>query len=528
MWKRDTLKKKAKQSFKRNYWAMVAVCFLVAFMAGGFSESMTAIRQYSSTAAHTVQAVTGQGSHLTNADSIWGIIRSISENSMANAGGGDVGVINGAINTITQTGGLVFRTVDAVVTFMNGGSVLSGILLLCAALLSAAYFLFVAYPVQVGQARFFLEGRSYAETKISRLFFLYRQKQVWNTVKIMFFRTLFLVLWWCTLVGGVIKTYEYRMIPYILAENPNIPCKQAFALSKAMMQGNKWHAFVLDISFVGWNILSIATGGLLGFFFVNPYRTATNAELYVTLREAAQTEEMPYATALHNLLLIPTQKPNFPENPFQFATEDDDTHRRFITMPNCLRSYSFQTIVLLFFTFSIAGWVWEVLLELVTNGILVNRGTMHGPWLPIYGSGGCLVLLLLQKVRKHPVLTFGLTCLLCGVMEYGTSWYLEWSKGVKWWDYSGYFLNLNGRICLEGVLVFGLGGCAFIYFLAPLCDDLYKKISGKVKLAICCVLLVLFSADFAYSHFHPNMGEGITDYGMPAAVSGSLPLPPKE
>lgn len=169
-------------------------------------------------------------------------------------------------------------------------------------------------------------------------------------------------------------------------------------------------------------------------------------------------------------------------------------------------------LILLFFTFSGIGWLWEVCLHIVQDGTFVNRGVMYGPWLPIYGSGGVLILVLLRKVRKRPVLTFFLTVLICGIVEYGTSWYLEVTKGTKWWDYSGYFLNLNGRICAEGLLLFGLGGCAFIYLLAPLFAGLYEEIPLHRRKLICVLLLTAFMADFSYAQTHPNMGKGITDY----------------
>ncbi len=83
--------------------------------------------------------------------------------------------------------------------------------------------------------------------------------------------------------------------------------------------------------------------------------------------------------------------------------------------------------------------------------------------------------------------------------------------GVKWWDYSGYFLNLNGRICAEGLLVFGVGGLAIVYIIAPVIDNLIRKADEKKVMAVCTSLMVIFAADVVYSQFHPNMGEGITN-----------------
>ena len=148
---------------------------------------------------------------------------------------------------------------------------------------------------------------------------------------------------------------------------------------------------------------------------------------------------------------------------------------------------------------------------MVQSGEFVNRGVFHGPWLPIYGSGGVLVLVVLKKLRDRPVATFFMTVLLCGIVEYATSWGLERMYGVRWWDYSGYFLQLNGRICAEGLLVFGLGGCAFIYILAPLMMEYgIRRMSMKVRGLLCALLLALFALDFWYSREAPNSGEGIS------------------
>ena len=84
-------------------------------------------------------------------------------------------------------------------------------------------------------------------------------------------------------IPGIIKAYEYRMIPFILAENPDIKMEDAFALSKRMMDNEKLNAFVLDISFIGWMILGALSCGIFHIFYVNPYYQLTNAELYLVL-----------------------------------------------------------------------------------------------------------------------------------------------------------------------------------------------------------------------------------------------------
>ena len=128
-----------------------------------------------------------------------------------------------------------------------------------------------------------------------------------------------------------------------------------------------------------------------------------------------------------------------------------------------------------------------------------------------FEAGFVLVLLTLYKLRDKPWLEFWATVAVCGVVEYFTAYYLETVYDRRWWDYAGYFLNLHGRICAEGLLVFGLGGMAVVYGVAPLFDNLLHKVRRSVLIGLCAALIALFCVDQAYSHFHPNEGEGITD-----------------
>lgn len=174
------------------------------------------------------------------------------------------------------------------------------------------------------------------------------------------------------------------------------------------------------------------------------------------------------------------------------------------------KNYGLTSYILFFFAFSIGGWIWEVSLHFINYGVLVNRGTMWGPWLPIYGSGSIIVLVLLRKVFKRPVLTFFLAMLLTSTIEYMTGWYLETVHGMRWWNYNGYFMNLQGRICLEGSLVFAVGACLVIYVAAPKLDELFQKINIKIKKVICIVLICAFFVDLCFSSVNPNAGKGIT------------------
>jgi len=168
------------------------------------------------------------------------------------------------------------------------------------------------------------------------------------------------------------------------------------------------------------------------------------------------------------------------------------------------------SLAAMFFIFAAFGWVWELFFYYVQQGKFINRGFLHGPWLPIYGVGGLIVLIFLFIFRRKPVLHLIATVVLCGVVEYAGGWALETLFHQKWWDYSGYFLNINGRVCAEGLFVFGVAGMAFIYVLAPLLDNLIRKANQKKLVPVEAVLLVIFIADLIYSCFVPNSGDGIT------------------
>lgn len=175
-----------------------------------------------------------------------------------------------------------------------------------------------------------------------------------------------------------------------------------------------------------------------------------------------------------------------------------------------MRNYSMRSLILMFFIFSVSGWLWEVGLHMVNYGEFVKRGVLHGPWLPIYGSGALLILTLLKRLRHRPVLEFFSIIILCGVVEYITSWVLEMVSGQRWWDYTDYFLNLNGRICVEGLLVFGIGGMMLVYVLAPGLDSLIRNVQRGVAVFLCVLLTCLFLADLSYSAGNPNTGDGVT------------------
>lgn len=147
--------------------------------------------------------------------------------------------------------------------------------------------MFISNPLNVGAHNFFMQNAD-QPASLDSIVDPFKKGHLVNIWLVMFMADLFCALWTLLLIiPGVVKSYEYRMVPYILAEDPAIEWRDALAASKRMMNGNKMAAFILDLSFLGWKILSAFTAGILGIFYVRPYVEATNAELYLTLKEQA-------------------------------------------------------------------------------------------------------------------------------------------------------------------------------------------------------------------------------------------------
>lgn len=437
---------------------------------------------------------------------------------------------------------------------------------------------FVLNVFQVVMRRMYLEGRCYDKVPAQRAMFLLKVRKWKKAAITLLLQSIYYFFWCLTLIGGVVKRYSYAMIPYIIAENPDMSARETITLSRRLMKGHKWECFVLELSFLGWDLLGAATMGLVSIFYTNPYRIAVMGEYYAYIREQGKEKKIKNAELLNDEYLFKkAEQPVLAEvyedvrssgtqpvtvldeltgfrkwlsdlfgvvvwnskdekryeqeavrairlfyakealegkcYPTRLYPIPEKAKRAWIGGLHYIRHYSVWSLVMIFFAMSLIGWMWEVSLHMITDGTFVNRGVLHGPWLPIYGAGSVLILTLLNRLRSKPAAEFFMTILLCGCIEYFISWYLEQAyAGMKWWDYNGYFLNLHGRICAEGLLTFGLGGMLLVYFLAPILDDLFRRIPQKLLVSICLGLLLVFCTDQLYSRINPNTGDGITTY----------------
>lgn len=258
MWTRARLKEEAKNGLKRfGYWMPLLVTFVTGLISGGLSTTGT-----SATNTVTTEYTSEYHGELTPT----GFAHFLEE---------IFGEMGAALEGFFTNPLIVMTTVFLIALGLVIGLVAA-----------FGWSAFVAGPVVVGKNRYFMEHRAF-DSKFERLFWSFKKGRYMNVVKIMFWRDVKVFLWsllfW---IPGIIKSYEYCMVPYILAENPEISSERAFEISKLMTKGEKWKIFVLQLSFIGWYLLGTICC-CVGGIFVEPYYEATFAELYQVMREKA-------------------------------------------------------------------------------------------------------------------------------------------------------------------------------------------------------------------------------------------------
>ncbi|MBO4904599.1 MAG: DUF975 family protein [Lachnospiraceae bacterium] len=223
MWSISDLKMKGKAAFKSNYWRCVLVALILSILTAGSSAS-------------------GSGNSAKNAEQL-----NIDNEQVA------------AILAIVASIALVFTIVWIIVR------------------------IFVLNPLEVG-CHSFLKKNLDEHVDLSCLkdgFADYKKSAI-----TLLYRDVYLALWFLLLfIPGFIKAYSYMMVPYIVLDNPELSPKEVITRSRQMMNGHKWRAFCLDLSFIGWGLLSVLTFGLVGILYAQPYRRSTRAALYLEIKD---------------------------------------------------------------------------------------------------------------------------------------------------------------------------------------------------------------------------------------------------
>ena len=229
MWNRQQVKEQAKLIMKRNYWKMFVVTLIASTLTGEKTTIIERIQDFAS-------------------------------------------------NNISYDTSPIFYSSNFQYIFYSFISV--------ASILGILYTIFIGNVIVVGKNRYFIKNHV-ENPELGEIFSGFKGNYL-NVVKIMFLMDLKTLLWlFLFIVPGIIKAYEYSMIPYLLAENPNLSADEAFSLSKQMTTGQKADLFVLDLSFIGWIILGLICCGI-GILFVLPYPQATRAEVYLILRDSVK------------------------------------------------------------------------------------------------------------------------------------------------------------------------------------------------------------------------------------------------
>lgn len=155
----------------------------------------------------------------------------------------------------------------------------------------------------------------------------------------------------------------------------------------------------------------------------------------------------------------------------------------------------FLNYFLLFFIYSVLGWIAESIYVSILQKKAVNRGFLIGPYCPIYGCGSVLMILYLTQYKNNFITVLLLSMLICCFLEYITSYLMEKIFKARWWDYSNKKYNLNGRICGENALLFGIGGLAIIYIIQPIVQNLIALFNPKIIIILSIIFFIIFVTD---------------------------------
>jgi uncharacterized membrane protein len=276
MWTRGELKQKGMAAFKANYWSCVLVALIISLIAGGGGAGGG---RGGSNFGSAIQNIQNQ----KDGDSVTDIVD------------GD------ELDFETDIKDKLDGNDDAKAA-IGAAAIIIGLavfaIILAAIVIGFAISAFLLNPIKVGCNKFFVRNLN-EPAQLNHLSSGFDTNYK-NVVKVMFFKDLYLLLWALIPIAGIfiaiVKGYEYRMIPYLLADDPNMEKDAAFARTREMMTGEKFNAFVLDLSFLGWHLLSLLTVGILEIFYVAPYVQSTDAALYETLNGGYTVEGPGYGS----------------------------------------------------------------------------------------------------------------------------------------------------------------------------------------------------------------------------------------
>ena len=488
MYNRSQIKRASKASLKNHYWRNIFIALIAVITVTGSLNSLFVDLfknrvdvEFSSNVWFYIKSIITY--YIPDFLNAGGFVLKVIPNELVDAS------LGFAVNLILTPISFPFYIAYAVYQ-TNFESSIQIFYVILGVLLYVAFIVFILFPLHTSSLKYFLDKEKNQSDKNPMLFsFKNYYKNIIITKCLV---SLKYMMWSLTVVMIPYKYYQYSLVDYILCDNPSMSPRDVIETSKRLTDGKKMKLFMLDISFIPYEILSLFTLGLLDILFLSPYIQIAKAKVYNEFKGELLADDL---------------SANIPYDLIKTRNKEGILLRREVEY-DC--PYTLVDYILIFFIVSMVGWFWEVCLHFLQTFTFANRGTLYGPWLPIYGTGGVVVLFLLKGTRKRPFLTFILSIVICLTIEYFTGWFLEVTKGLKYWDYSDMPLNLNGRICLYGGLIFGFGCIVMIYFLGPFLYSILANIKPKTKWIISSILLTAFVADIIVSAFYPNSGEGVT------------------
>lgn len=274
MWTRKELKERAKEALKRNYWKIVLVSLIGMLIGGGLGSS----------------GISGGGSDIRDMASD-NVKEHFTEHENDDVDWEGAEAVLDDIQMDIRPQDIVAVVFTVIVVLIVAAIVL---------VIGIALDVLLLNPVQVGINRFMVKSLD-DTARIAEVGYTFDHNYK-NGVKVMFFKDLYVVLWSLLFViPGIYKAYQYRMVPYILGENPDMTYQEVLQRSKDMMDGQKWDAFVLDLSFILWHMLGGITCGLAEIFYVAPYVNLTDAALYSRLSRKDLADAQPVPTTMMQL-----------------------------------------------------------------------------------------------------------------------------------------------------------------------------------------------------------------------------------
>ena len=270
MWTRKSVKEKGKKAFFGNFWKSVLVAIILGITLGAASSGFSSGSSLSSSVTSLIKTMTESQSGSTN-----GTITYTDDQGDSHDVTFDLDLSDPA--SVDQD------EVKFVVSTVLAILAIGFVIYLVITVFALAFKYLLLTPFEYGCRKFFRKNLD-EPAKLSNIVYVF-DSHYKNIVKTAFLTDLFIWLWSLLfIVPGIIKSYQYRLVPYIMSENPEMSFRDAQAESARLMNGNKWKTFVLDLSFIGWDILSIFTWGLLEIFFVAPYKASTHAALYESIK----------------------------------------------------------------------------------------------------------------------------------------------------------------------------------------------------------------------------------------------------